>query len=179
MKLRVDDITAEEREISFTEPEGEINRTLDRGPVNEYHLDHPIRVDLSYYRAGTELFLSGDVEAKATACCARCAEEFKLERHRAFRYVFAPKAIGYDSDDAEQRSDDLEFSIYEGDDVDLTPLVREQVLLALTDRPLCREDCRGLCPQCGANLNESACGCRSEKFDPRLSVLRAIKVRRS
>jgi DUF177 domain-containing protein len=61
----------------------------------------------------------------------------------------------------------------------LTPLVREQVLLALTDRPLCREDCRGLCPQCGANLNEKVCGCAVEKLDPRLSVLRALKGGRS
>ena len=178
MKLRVDDITAEAREISFAEPEAEINRTLGRGPVNEYRLDRPIQVGLSFYKAGTELFLTGEVEAKATACCARCAEEFKAERRRPFRYVLAPKSIGYDGD-AEQRSDDLEFSLYEGDEVDLTPLIREQVLLALTDRPLCQEDCRGLCPQCGANLNESACGCRSERFDPRLAVLRTLKVGRS
>jgi len=177
MKLRVDDITAEAREISFAEPEAEINRTLARGPVTEYRLDRPIQVVFSYYKAGTELFLTGEVEAKTTACCARCAEEFKAERSRAFRYVLAPKSIGYDGD-TEQRSDDLEFSIYEGEEVDLTPLIREQVLLALTDRPLCREDCRGLCPKCGANLNESKCSCRSEAFDPRFAVLRTLKVGR-
>jgi len=177
MKLRVDDITADAREISFPEPEGEINRTFGRGPITEYRLDRPIQVDLSYYKAGTEVFLTGEVGAKTTGCCARCAEEFKAERKRAFRYVLAPKAIGYDGD-AEQRSDDLEFSLYEGDEVDLTPLIREQVLLALTDRPLCREDCRGLCPRCGANLNEITCGCRTEAFDPRLAVLRTLKVGR-
>jgi len=176
MKLRIDDITAEERELSFAEPEGEINRTLDRGPVSEYRLDRPVQVGLLYYRAGTELFLTGEVEAEGIASCARCVEEFRVERNRAFRYVFAPKAIGYDS---RQGPDDLEFSVYEGDSVDLTPLVREQVLLALTDRPLCREDCRGLCPQCGANLNEKVCGCAVEKLDPRLSVLRALKGGRS
>jgi uncharacterized protein len=178
MRLRIDDITAEERELSFAEAEGEINRILGKGPVSEYRLDRPIRVDLAYYRAGTELFLTGEVAAGGIACCARCAEDFKVERSRAFRYVFAPKSIGYDGDD-EQRPDDLEFSLYEGDDVDLTPLVREQVLLALTDRPLCREDCRGLCPQCGANLNEKACDCRTERLDPRFAALRALKGGRS
>jgi uncharacterized protein len=178
MRLRIDDITAEERELSFAEAEGEINRILGQGPVSEYRLDRPIRVDLAYYRAGTELFLTGEVEAEGIACCARCAEDFRVERSRGFRYVFAPKSIGYDGDD-EQRPDDLEFSLYEGDDVDLTPLVREQVLLALTDPPLCREDCRGLCPQCGANLNEKACDCRTEKLDPRFAALRALKGGRS
>jgi uncharacterized protein len=178
MKLRVDDITAEAREVSFVESEGEINRTIRAGGLNEYRLDRPVRVELSHYRAGTELFLTGEVDTYGTAWCARCTEEFQVERSRAFRYVLAPKVVGYDTE-AGQSSEDLEFSLYEGDEVDLTPLVREQVLLALTERPLCREDCRGLCPHCGANLNESACDCRGGKFDPRLAVLRTLKVGRS
>ena len=179
MKLRVDDITAEERELSFAEPEQEINRILNQGAVREYRIAAPIRVSISYYRAGTELFLSGEVDALAIASCARCAEEFSAANRRSFRYVLAPKALGYGGDaQSDLRADDLEFSLYEGDEVDLTPLVREQVLLALAERPLCRDDCRGLCPRCGANLNEGACGCRTETDDPRLSVLRTIKVGR-
>jgi uncharacterized protein len=60
----------------------------------------------------------------------------------------------------------------------LTPLIREQMILALPTRPLCQEDCRGLCPRCGANLNERDCGCNLETGDARLAVLRSIKVRR-
>ncbi len=60
--------------------------------------------------------------------------------------------------------------------MDLSPLIREQVLLALPTRPLCQEDCRGLCPHCGINLNRSACGCRVETVDPRLEALRSLKA---
>jgi len=179
VKLRVDDITAEAREISFAEPEQEINRTLSQGPVCEYHLAAPIQVALSYYRAGTELFITGELEADTIATCARCAEEFPVVRRRPFRYVLAPKAVGYDNDDADLRADDLEFSLYEGDEIDLMPLIREQVLLALTDRPVCREDCRGLCARCGENMNQRECGCQIERFDPRLAVLRSLKAGRS
>lgn len=178
VKLRVDDITAEARELSFAEPEHEINRALDLGAAREYHLDAPVQVTISYYRAGTELFLSGSIDTVATAACARCAEEFSAANRRPFRYVLAPKSLGYGDDEANLNADDLEFSLYDGDEVDLTPLIREQVLLALAARPLCREDCRGLCPRCGANLNEGDCGCPAETSDPRLAVMRKIKVGR-
>jgi len=75
--------------------------------------------------------LTGEVETYGTASCSRCTDEFQVERSRAFRDVLAPKVVGYDTESG-QSSEDLEFSLYEGDEVDLTPLVREQVLLALT-----------------------------------------------
>jgi uncharacterized protein len=177
VKLRVDDITAEGREISFLEPQQEINRTLARGTLHEYVVKAPLRVSLSYYRAGTEIFISGALDAITTAACSRCAEEFELPSHRRFRYVLAPQAMG-DERDFALKAEDLEFSFYHGEEIDLAPLVREQALLALAERPLCREDCRGLCPQCGANLNQGDCGCSPAGLDTRFSVLRTLKVGR-
>jgi uncharacterized protein len=178
MKLRIDDITAESRTLSYSEPEQEINRALSTGPVHEYRLLGPVGVEVAHYRAGTELFLEGTIEAAASANCARCAEEFATTSRRPFRYVLAPKSVAAD-DGSDPRVEDLEFALYDGDYVDLTPLVREQVLLALAERPLCGEDCKGLCPTCGANLNQGACGCRKEQSDPRLAVLRNLKIGRA
>lgn len=177
MKIRIEDITADAKEAAFSEPEQEINRILGAGPIREYHLEGPIEVALSYYRAGTELFFAGVVKSRTAAICARCLEDFTAAGDRPFRLVLLPKAIGYD--DENLRAEDLEFSLYEGDEVDLSPLIREQVLLALPTRPLCREDCRGLCPHCGANLNRAACGCRVESFDTRLDALRSLKLPRT
>jgi uncharacterized protein len=177
VKLRIDDITAEAREIAFPEPEREIDRVLGQGSIRDYRLEGPVNVSLSYYRAGTDVFLTGELDALVTAMCARCAEEFRIAKERSFRCVLSPKTAGYESE-TDLCVDDLEFSLYEGDEVDLTPLVREQVILALVERPLCREDCRGLCPHCGANLNEGDCGCRDEADDPRLAVLRTLKAGR-
>ncbi len=174
MKLRIEDITAEAKELSFEEPQGELNRVLETGPVHEFRVEGPIGVKIAYYRAGTELFFSGALHAPTHAVCARCAEEFELDSQRAFRFVLTPRVVGYnDKNDAE----DLELSVYEGDEVDLSPLIREQLLLSLPTRPLCREDCRGLCPRCGANLNAGQCGCSAAELDPRLGALRQLKVR--
>jgi DUF177 domain-containing protein len=178
VKIRIDDITAEAKEIAFAESESETNRVLAQGPIREYRLEGPISVTVSFYRAGTELFFSGDLRTQTLAVCARCTEEFEAENDRPFRFVLSPKAVGYDVDSALQ-GDDLEFSLYEGEDIDLSPLIREQILLALPTRPLCREDCRGLCPQCGANLNLGPCGCRAETGDPRLEAIRSLKLKHS
>ena len=178
MRLRIDEITAEAREVSFFQSEEEVNRRLAQGPVNEYRVGGPIAVDLSYYRAGMELFFEGRLNASMVASCARCAEEFSAPNVRPFRFVLAPRAAGDDSD-GRLRTEDLEFSLYDGEEIDLGPLVAEQLILALPSRALCREDCRGLCPRCGTNLNFHTCGCERRASDPRLAVLRALKVERS
>jgi uncharacterized protein len=176
VKLRVDDITGEEKELVFAEPEAAINRTFEAGPVNEFRLSGPVSVELSYYRAGTELFFTGEIEAPAVASCARCAEEFTALNTRGFRYILVPRSL---HDTGNGRGDDLEFAVYDGDEVDLTPLVHEQVLLALPTRPLCKEDCRGLCSHCGINLNEHQCDCRTGASDGRLAFLRDLKLSRN
>ncbi len=178
MRLRVDDITAEARRISFPQSEEEVNRRLSQGSVHEYRVGGPIAVSLSYYRAGMELFFEGELSAPMVASCARCAEEFSAPSERPFRFVLAPRAAG-DDGDGRLRSEELEFSLYEGDEIDLAPLITEQLLLALPSRALCREDCQGLCPRCGTNLNLRRCGCESKALDPRLAVLRTLKVERS
>ncbi len=178
MKLRVDEISAEAREIAFFEQEDEINRVLGAGPIRDYTVQGPISVTMSHYRAGTEVFLEGDLSARTTAVCARCAEEFVASSTRSFRYVLAPKVLD-DSADGEQQAEDVEYSHYGGEEIDLSAPVREQLLLALPTRPLCGEDCRGLCPRCGANLNLVACGCAIVEPNLGLAVLNSFKVRRA
>ncbi len=177
MKLRVDDVTVESRALRFEEPEREINRVLSSGR-DLYQLVGPAELDVSYYRAGTEIFIGGTLAIEIEASCARCAEDFEESKSRSFRYVLAPKSMGYDEEDG-TNSGDLELSVYDGDEIDLTPLVREQILLALAERPLCAEDCQGLCARCGANLNQTRCDCRTDAGDSRLAILRGLKSGRA
>jgi DUF177 domain-containing protein len=179
MKLRVEEITAEAREIAFLEPEEEINRILDTGAFRDCRMSGPISVTMSYYRAGTEVFIEGDLSARITGVCGRCAEEFVGHSARKFRYVLAPKVIGDFADGAALHAEDVEYSQYQGDEIDLSPSIREQVILALPSRALCRDDCRGLCPICGINRNFGSCACARIEPDARLAVLRSFKVRRA
>jgi uncharacterized protein len=177
VKLRIDDITAEVRELDLVEPASEVNRLLEQGPIREYRLEAPFLVHLQHYRSGMELFFSGSLSADVIATCARCAEDFKVSSGRDFRFVLAPKSVGA-LGGRDLNAEDLEFSTYDGEEVDVSPLLREQLLLALPTRPLCQEGCRGLCSHCGANLNHTSCNCTAGKFDPRFEALRSLKISR-
>ena len=106
MRLRIDEITAEAREVSFLQSEEEVNRRLAQGLVHEYRVGGPIEVDLSYYRAGMELFFEGRLSAPMVASCARCAEEFSAPNARPFRFVLAPRGSSQGVDPRASREDD-------------------------------------------------------------------------
>ena len=115
--------------------------------------------------------IAGDFEV----LCARCLEPLKQHVEQRFDLIFRP--AGADSDMAERSISEAETEIgyYETSGLLLEDAVREQVLLSLPDRSLCREDCKGLCPHCGANLNETSCSCGEEQVDPRWAALKGLE----
>ena len=72
-------------------------------------------------------------------------------------------------------ADEADVTWYEGEEIDVSPMLRERLMLALPTLPLCRDDCRGLCSQCGGDLNAGPCDCVSVADDPRFAVLRNLK----
>ena len=119
--------------------------------------------------------LTGEIEL----ACSRCLEPFRLPVAADFdlRYVPHVENTGHgENDEKEVEEDDLSTAFYENDAIDLGQLIMEQLQLALPMKPLCREDCRGLCPNCGTNLNTGRCDCDVKWEDPRLAALKAIKL---
>jgi DUF177 domain-containing protein len=173
VKIRVEEIKETEKESAFVEPVSEINEALATTGVVDYQFDVPIPVDIRYYRLGSDLMFHGHFDGSVTGTCARCLGNYPFRAKNDFTFVLKPASeMGEDHELAEE---DLSLSFYEGDEVDLSPLVREAMMLSLPTRPLCTEDCRGLCPRCGANRNVTDCACRDDWADPRLEVLRALK----
>jgi uncharacterized protein len=89
--------------------------------------------------------------------------------------LYLPAAQRLGDEDEEIAGEDLGVSYYEEDVINLAELVREQCYLALPMKPLCREDCRGLCPVCGVNRNRETCACVTNWVDPRFDALRRLK----
>ena len=175
MKLRVDRITDETTEGQFVAPVAELNERLDRGGTHDFRLVQPLAVDVRYYRAGEELFFAGHCETVLEGVCARCLETFALPLATPFEFVLT-RAQPQESTQ-ELHTEDLAFSFYSGDEIDLAPLVGEQAMLALPTRAVCREDCLGLCPSCGANRNQVSCDCKETSPDPRLAILAQARAR--
>lgn len=138
--------------------------------------------DVELYADETHVFLTGTFTGYLTVACSRCVDPMKIEIAEALRVTFMPKhEMPADDEDeaseegAEVETEDLDLFPYEGEVVDLEPLLREQFVLAIPFAPLCREDCKGLCGQCGANKNAESCQCEAP-IDPRLAALKGLKL---
>ena len=174
MKIALDDIKETPKELSYTEDVDELNRRLGVGGGRDYRVPGGMNVDVRYYRAGLDVFFEGAIHGDVLGSCARCLEEYHFDLDQPFRFVLTPRAAA-DLESGGLSPDDMALSFYQGDEIDLTPLMHEQTILALPTRPLCGEGCRGLCPRCGANLNITGpCGCPAAPPDPRLAVLHTL-----
>ena len=112
--------------------------------------------------------------ARVVARCSRCAGAFEVPVDREFEVLYESFDSGAVSRAGGLDASDLPLDYYEGDAIDGHRLLAEQILLALPMKLLCDEDCRGLCPVCGADLNHTRCGCETE-IDSRLAPLKAIR----
>lgn len=123
-----------------------------------------------------DIFARGSLRGWMQVACSRCVEPVRIELDESIHATFLPRAKApKDEELGDPEADDVDLYAYDGDEIDLEPMLREQYVLAVPYAPLCKEDCAGLCNQCGQNLNVAACGCEAP-IDPRLAALKAIKV---
>jgi len=170
VKINVHDIEEVEKDLVYEEPTADLGKQLRHGDVSDFDFPAATQVEIAFHRTGDELFFRGHVASRPIGHCARCLEDYEFELETDFNLVMMPKTPEAIAGSAE----DLDLSFYDGEEIDLSPAVREQLILALPTRPLCREDCRGLCSQCGANRNQVDCGCTQRPVDVRLAVLRNL-----
>ena len=163
------------------EPTGATRKyELDEGPEGleldpELVIQEPITGRLKFTKIPQGILVTGELETVLEVACNRCLEPFDLPLEVEVEETFYPITdvqtgaslpLPEDSDEA-TRIDEKHI-------IDLSEVVRQDLLLALPSRPVCREDCRGICPHCGQNLNESVCDCTGETFDPRWEALRTL-----
>ncbi len=140
----------------------------------DYRVVQPVHVAFDVYKKNAEVRLVGRVATVLELQCGRCLEPFTLAVDAPFDLLYLPHRQNTGDGELEIEEDDLNTAYYRDDVIDLGQLMREQFTLALPMKPLCREACRGLCPQCGTNLNESTCECVNAWVDPRLEALRSL-----
>lgn len=120
---------------------------------------------------GDTVFVRGELSARVPLTCGRCLEPYTVTVHPQVdaRFVPSPATRG---EERELGADDLETDVYQHGELDLNALLETETDLALPMKPLCREDCQGLCPVCGGNRNVTACACETRAPDPRWASLR-------
>ncbi|HYL14524.1 MAG TPA: DUF177 domain-containing protein [Terriglobales bacterium] len=136
--------------------------------VQEHHGKHHVINDIR---------LKGDLATQLEVSCARCLEPVEQEVTRQFDLLYRPQGVDARAEELSVTDAEAEIGYYRGDGLELEDVLREQILLALPLRILCSEQCKGLCPHCGKNLNVEQCSCAEPLEDPRWAALKDIRKR--
>jgi uncharacterized protein len=137
--------------------------------------------ELDLYTEGNHAFASGTFVGHLVVACSRCIDPMKITIDEHLLVTFMPIAempsdeVEDGEEGAEVDAEDLDVFPFDGEVVDLEPLIREQFVLAIPYAPICAEDCKGLCPQCGINRNTATCTCEPP-IDPRLAALKGLRI---
>lgn len=143
--------------------------------INDHEKPDVAHVSLGISKIGNRVLVEGSVKMTTVLKCGRCLKEFTLPLDLNFREEYLPAEGPGAEGEQELTRKELDLSYYSNDELDLTEIVKEQILLAVPMKPLCSEKCQGLCPSCGKDLNQGACGCSREEIDPRLAPLARFK----
>lgn len=169
MDIQLDTITAVTSELTLKVTPEELDLKLDLATLGS-----DVVYNLTARRIEEEVFLDGTLTFTMNLTCARCVEEFATPFRLPLRLVI--QLVADESLVREEEADSEDFVLFPEAKraFSLDQQVRDLITLELPMKPLCRTDCQGLCPRCGANQNESPCGCKTSETDPRWDGLRKL-----
>jgi uncharacterized protein len=147
------------------------------GADQDFRVVAPVALAFEIFKDGERFHLVGRVQTRLELPCSRCLEPYAIAVDAPFDLRYQPLTENTGEGELEIAEDDLTTAFYEHDEIDLGQLMREQFYLSLPMKPLCRDECLGLCPVCGTNLARGACACKPAWEDPRLEPLRALRNR--
>src|SRR6187431_3287636 len=161
----------------FRQPETEFHKVFQPADLpnagEEYRVTAPVDLRMVIHKDQDRYRLVGTVKTELELDCSRCLEPYKLPVDREFDLRFLPAgavepATDVDDEEIEVEDDDVALTFYRDEQIDLNELLREQFYLALPMKPLCKADCKGICPQCGTNRNTAHCDCNPRWEDDRM-----------
>jgi uncharacterized protein len=185
MKILVDRLTEAPKPFHF---EGDAAWWRDyRGGHGELDCEaaEPFALDVRAHMMGEDIYLEGSMHGAIAVECSRCLARYRHPLREDFQLVLEPAGERMPADPESARAlardgmclgDELDAGWYRGPEIDLEAFFAEMIALALPIQPLCREDCAGLCPQCGIDRNTASCDCAERKPDSPFAVLSALRV---
>lgn len=141
----------------------------------DYRVAAPVQLTMDVEKAGDAAFaVRGTVKSTLELACSRCLDAFEVPVDASFELRYVPQSANTGDGEHEIGEDDLGTAYYRDGMLDVIDLLREQFQMVLPMKPLCSEACRGMCPQCGTNLNRNECACTPQWEDPRLAALKSL-----
>ena len=180
MIINIDDLLDKDLKLGYEEKEDAFEALADIVAAGDIEFIQPIHFDLRAYRVGELIVADGRFNVPVSLKCARCLAEFDFILISDFRLTYSRDADGpnakTDARDVELGGDEIGMLSFNGQHIDLRPALQEELVLALPMQPLCKDSCKGLCSECGANLNAGECGCAKQKINPKFAALKNLKL---
>ncbi|MHB8766052.1 MAG: YceD family protein [Deferrisomatales bacterium] len=177
--VSIDVLPPEGQSFDLRVATADLDQALAAAELADVQADAPLEASVQVLPSGADVFVLGRLRGRVRCACVRCLAEFETDVAEPFHITFVREGHGADAGEAEIHREDLDAELLPGGEIDLTGIVLEQFFLALPAHPVCRESCRGLCPTCGADRNQSDCGCPDANQDPRFAVLAERRKERS
>lgn len=171
MKLVISQLKPGENSLSYSSSqEGELKGVLQELKNEGFEVEGPLNFSGTLHKHEPDYYLQGHLTWKIKQDCSRCAESFHNPISYDFNLALAHSGLKKEDDE------DLDLFVFEGNDLDLKPLLHEQFVLSVPFRALCQEHCKGICQHCGKNLNRQECVCvEHNNFHP-FSVLKNMTL---
>jgi uncharacterized protein len=138
----------------------------------------PVHGFIKIDRKDSEVLVRGFADVVIEQQCSRCLKVFNVDLRVNIDTVYRPSQEINVEEHYELKSDEMETGFYKNDVIELDDLLKEQFMLNLPMKPLCFEQCKGLCPKCGTDLNISECSCEASEIDSRLLILKQLLNRK-
>ena len=181
--LNVDALAEANQPFEADLPREFLDAVLRADPPTEFHAGGASHIRGAATKMGRKVLVRTRFQVPLTGQCKRCLKPIQLDEAVELTRTYVPEDRAHAP--AEHKSAEPEGSFdpalldedtYAGKEIDLAPAVREQILLHIPPPPLCRDDCLGLCPRCGKDLNDGECGCDRAVIDPRWAALKGIRL---
>jgi len=180
MRINVDDISDSGLRLTFAEGAESFPSLLELSRSGECVFLMPLTIDLRIRRIGQMFEADGRFETRVRLSCSRCLADFELPLAADFILAFSREqpetADPSRHAEIELGAEEIGLILFHGEEIDLRDAVQEDVLMAVPMKTLCRPECKGLCLQCGADLNQGDCGCERKIINPKFAVLKGLKL---
>jgi len=145
-------------------------------PVDErVNLTEPASVTGKVRLSGHQVFVNGHIDTRTRVECDRCLKPVELPVSTDFTLEYISGRDYESSEVVELTEEQMSLAVFNGEALDIDEIAKEQILLAVPTRMLCREDCKGLCPECGTDRNTGECNCITNDIDPRWAALKELR----
>ena len=175
MRIRVDEIPESGRILRLHWDEERLREFLPPDDPFNMKLIRPVNVVLSLDKQADNIRVTGKIEGSLEVDCHRCLRTFSFPLNEDVDIFLIEEERTPEEDEKELEVEDLTYEFFDGEVIEIDQLIAEQIFLALPVKVLCSEDCKGICPNCGANLNEEACQCKADNRQSPFAKLESFK----